>query len=87
MLKKHVKLLTCPDCKDNLHVIEDNDMIFGFSCLKCDIIYPIKNDIPILLAKQARNYELEYPLIKDIEKRFILKNIFLEMNIKIKNTL
>lgn len=69
MLKKeHLKLLICPTCRRNLEKIEIQKVIVGFHCQECQIIYPIKDDIPIILAEEARNFNLEYPLIEEIAK-------------------
>jgi len=86
MLKKYLKLLVCPDCKGNLKEIVFQSKIIGFYCPKCGIVFPVKDDIPILLAKEARNFDLEYPLIKKIESK-ISNNSSDEIRSFIKKTL
>jgi uncharacterized protein YbaR (Trm112 family) len=66
--KEKFSLLICPNCRHNLEEIEIGKEIIGFCCSKCELVYPIKRGIPIVLAKGARNYELEYPLIREIRK-------------------
>lgn len=83
--KEHLKLLVCPDCKGNLKQIEIKNLLVFF-CERCQIIYPIKENIPILLAKEARNYDLEYPLITKIEKK-LSNNSFSQLHKYIKRTL
>lgn len=86
MLKEHLKLLICPDCKGNLNKIEIRKTIAGVYCEKCQIIYPVRDDIPIILAKEARNYDLEYPLLDKIAKE-LLNNSSDELHQLIKRTL
>lgn len=44
------KLLICPVCNSNLVPASDNAALL---CLSCEVGFPIRNDIPILLADQA----------------------------------
>ena len=67
--KEKFEILICPDCRGELSKIELGKEIIGLCCSGCELIYPVKDGIPIVLAKEARNYDLEYPLIKKIEKR------------------
>jgi len=66
---ENLKLLICSDCKEKLEKIELEEQTIGFCCTKCEIIYPVEDDIPFILAKEARNYDLEYPLIKELDAR------------------
>jgi len=87
MLKKFSKLFVCPDCKENLkEIVFSKKIIIGFYCEKCGIIFPVKDGIPIILAKEARNFNLEYPLIKII-KRKLSNNSFREIRRFAKRTL
>ncbi|GAG94592.1 unnamed protein product [marine sediment metagenome] len=53
MLKKELKdILCCPKCKGDLEE-RDEKLI----CIKCDLGYPIKNDIPIMLIDQAEKLD------------------------------
>ena len=67
--KEKFEILICPDCRGELNKIELEKETIGLCCSDCELIYPVKDGIPIVLAKEARNYDLEYPLIKKIEKR------------------
>jgi ubiquinone/menaquinone biosynthesis C-methylase UbiE/uncharacterized protein YbaR (Trm112 family) len=67
MLAEHVNFLVCPDCSEPVREIEVENQIVGFFCERCQMIYPIKDGILIFLAKEVRNYELEYPLILKIQ--------------------
>lgn len=48
MLKKELlEILCCPKCKGDL----DYDVVKStLRCTKCGKVYPVKNDIPILLV-------------------------------------
>lgn len=43
-------ILACPKCKGDVHLTEKGD---GLVCLSCKLIYPIKDDIPIMLIDEA----------------------------------
>jgi uncharacterized protein YbaR (Trm112 family) len=44
-------ILVCPDCKGSLTVDYDNDELI---CNQCGLIYPVRDDIPIMLVDEAR---------------------------------
>jgi uncharacterized protein YbaR (Trm112 family) len=46
-----LEILVCPDCKGSLTVDEDNDELI---CNGCGLIYPVRDDIPIMLVDEAR---------------------------------
>lgn len=85
MLKELLRLLVCPDCKGDIKQIEIKNQLLGFFCDRCQTIYPIREGIPILLAKQARNYKLEYPLIMKIRNK-LSNNSFGQLHEYIKIT-
>ena len=68
MRKEYTNILACPDCKGSIREIVINQRTLGFFCETCRLIYPVKDGIPILLPKRARNYRLEYKLIENIRK-------------------
>jgi uncharacterized protein YbaR (Trm112 family) len=43
-------ILACPKCKGELRLTEKQD---GLVCDVCKLIYPIKDDIPIMLIDEA----------------------------------
>ncbi|QJB55699.1 Trm112 family protein [Pseudodesulfovibrio sp. zrk46] len=45
-----LKLLACPKCKGKLNVVRGGK---GLSCPECAVVYPVKDDIPIMLVDQA----------------------------------
>jgi hypothetical protein len=45
-----VEILACPQCKGKLILTEAED---GLICEKCKVIYPIRDEIPIMLIEEA----------------------------------
>lgn len=47
-----LEILACPVCKSGIDYIKvaENEYLF---CKKCNLYYPIKEDIPILLPQEA----------------------------------
>jgi len=43
-------ILACPKCKGDIHLSESQD---GLVCETCRLLYPIKDDIPIMLIDEA----------------------------------
>ena len=43
-------ILACPKCKGDVHL---NDKKDGLVCEACKLLYPIKDDIPIMLIDEA----------------------------------
>ncbi|NIM03263.1 Trm112 family protein [bacterium] len=48
--KELLNILACPKCKGNVHLSEKED---GIICDNCKLMYPIKDDIPIMLIDEA----------------------------------
>jgi uncharacterized protein len=44
-------ILVCPDCKGSLTVDYDNEELI---CNHCGLIYPVRDDIPVMLVDEAR---------------------------------
>ncbi len=45
-----LEILACPGCKGEIHLTENGD---GLVCERCRLIYPIRDDIPIMLTDEA----------------------------------
>jgi uncharacterized protein len=45
-----LKILVCPQCKGELGLNEKED---GLLCHSCRLVYPVKNDIPVMLIDEA----------------------------------
>ena len=48
--KELLDILACPKCKGNVHLNEEED---GIVCDSCKLMYPIRDDIPIMLIDEA----------------------------------
>jgi ubiquinone/menaquinone biosynthesis C-methylase UbiE/uncharacterized protein YbaR (Trm112 family) len=57
-------MFACPNCQTALKKT-DSPLLY---CEKCQIVFPIKNEIYIILANDARNFQLEYPLIQRLKR-------------------
>lgn len=45
-----LEILACPKCQGNLVLTEKED---GLICRSCKLLYPIRDDIPIMLIEEA----------------------------------
>jgi uncharacterized protein len=48
--KELLDILVCPQCKGELELTTQQD---GLSCHACQLCYPIKEDIPVMLIDEA----------------------------------
>lgn len=48
--KDLLDILACPKCKGDIHLNQNQD---GLVCEACRLMYPIKDDIPIMLIDEA----------------------------------
>lgn len=48
--KELLEILVCPYCKAKVVLKEDGS---GLKCVECKRVYPIRDDIPIMLIDQA----------------------------------
>jgi uncharacterized protein YbaR (Trm112 family) len=52
--KELLEILACPKCKGDIELTEKQD---GLVCKACKLMYPIKDDIPIMLIDEAIRLE------------------------------
>ena len=45
-----LEILACPKCKGEIRLNERGD---GLLCSRCQLLYPIREDIPIMLIDEA----------------------------------
>ncbi len=48
--KEILNILACPQCKTDVKLTADEK---GLKCVQCHRVYPIKEDIPIMLIDEA----------------------------------
>jgi uncharacterized protein YbaR (Trm112 family) len=46
-----LKILVCPACKAELEMKPDQS---GLKCVQCKRVYPIREDIPVMLIDEAK---------------------------------
>jgi len=46
-----LEILVCPACKAPVKLTADNQ---GLKCQQCRRVYPIKDDIPVMLVDEAK---------------------------------
>ncbi len=46
-----LEILACPLCKEDVKLTSDEK---GLKCVKCHRVYPIKDDIPVMLIEEAK---------------------------------
>jgi len=46
-----IKILVCPGCKGEIKLTENQD---GLVCAACALVYPIREDIPVMLISEAQ---------------------------------
>lgn len=47
---KLLEILACPVCKTDIKLTADEK---GLKCVQCHRVYPIKDDIPVMLIDEA----------------------------------
>jgi uncharacterized protein len=53
-----LEILACPACKAKVELNPDGR---GLKCVKCKRVYPIRDDIPVMLIDEATIEEDEQP--------------------------
>lgn len=46
-----LEILACPVCKVSVHLTGDSS---GLKCDECRRVYPIRDDIPVMLVEEAK---------------------------------
>ena len=48
--KELLDILACPLCKEEVKLTSDGN---GLKCIQCHRVYPIRDDIPVMLVDEA----------------------------------
>ena len=51
-----LEILACPACKAKVELEQDAS---GLKCVECKRVYPIRDDIPVMLVDEASAAEVE----------------------------
>ena len=54
--KELLDIIACPKCKGSIYLNTAND---GLVCEACELVYHIRDDIPIMLIDEATKLEAE----------------------------
>jgi hypothetical protein len=54
--KELLEILACPKCKGDIFLNRAGD---GLICKACRVVYPIREDIPVMLIDEALTYQEE----------------------------
>jgi uncharacterized protein YbaR (Trm112 family) len=46
-------IIVCPACRADLDLVESGDTA-ELACQGCGLVYPVRDDIPVLLVDEAR---------------------------------
>lgn len=46
-----LEILVCPLCKESVSLTPNGD---GLKCPRCNRVYPVRDDIPIMLVDEAK---------------------------------
>lgn len=68
VLERHAEILACPDCRGVLRPLRRRGELRGVFCERCALAYPIKENVFILLPRNARNMGLEHNLLMELER-------------------
>jgi LSD1 subclass zinc finger protein len=49
--KYALDILVCPICKTKLELLSDSS---GLKCVSCRRVYPVRDDIPVMLPEEAK---------------------------------
>lgn len=49
-----LEILVCPQCRATLSVDDDRCELI---CHQCQLAYPVRNDIPVMLVDEARHVD------------------------------
>ncbi len=52
--KELLEILACPKCKGDIFLNRAGD---GLVCKACRVVYPIREDIPVMLIDEALPYQ------------------------------
>lgn len=45
-----LNILACPKCKGAVAMVAEKD---GLACAACEVVYPVREDIPVMLIEEA----------------------------------
>lgn len=55
--KELLDLLVCPSCLGKLTALPDSEHVEGFACKACNRVYPVRENIPVMLVEESISRE------------------------------
>ena len=52
-----LSILACPKCRGQLSLLRRDNADAGLECAACAVVYPIRDDIPVLLVEEAASLD------------------------------
>ena len=49
-----ISILACPKCRGDLSPVAAGE---GLLCKACNLVYPVRNDVPVLLIEDAQPFD------------------------------
>ena len=50
-----LRILACPKCLGSLSALEEGEAVAGFACAACQVVYPVRENIPVMLVEEAED--------------------------------
>ena len=50
-----LRILACPKCLGSLSALEEGEAVAGFACAACQVVYPVRENIPVRLVEEAED--------------------------------
>ncbi len=50
-----LRILACPKCLGSLSALEEGEAVAGFACAACQVVYPVRENIPVMLVQEAED--------------------------------
>lgn len=53
-----LEILACPVCRGGIEHVSGTGDAGGILCARCALVYPVRNDIPVMLKEEAVSLEI-----------------------------
>ena len=63
-----LRILACPKCLGSLSALEEGEAVAGFACAACQVVYPVRENIPVMLVEEAEDrptWNVRHPQAKE----------------------
>ncbi len=63
-----LEILACPKCQGELLLLADSGCEEGLECTACALVYPIREEIPVMLIEEAVSLSEWQAGVRAVEK-------------------